>query len=98
MSQDKNNLRDEMAEKCTQELVGPIIIQEDKRDFSLHKAGFVKGWDAHEANFEEKKSAILKVCDGHTDLMWSAKIISILLNCDFRDAKEEITKWKTSRV
>lgn len=42
----------------------------------------------------KKLNDILKVCEGHEDLMWSAKIIGIILDCDFRDAKTELEKRK----
>lgn len=31
----------------------------------------------------------IRYCLGNTDYMWAAKMISIVLNCDFRDAKEK---------
>jgi len=40
------------------------------------------------------QNEILKICKGHEDLMWSAKIIGIILECDFRDAKQKIEDLK----
>ena len=40
------------------------------------------------ARLREKEKQILNVCTGNTEYMWSAKIVSILLDCDFRDAKQ----------
>lgn len=39
---------------------------------------------------EEKINKVLKYCKGKTDYVWAATIVSILLNCDFRDAKETL--------
>lgn len=35
-----------------------------------------------------KTKSILDYCYGHLDKMWASHIVGILLNCDFRDAKE----------
>lgn len=43
-------------------------------------------------DFYKKFDEILKVCEGNEQFMWSAKIISIILDCDFRDAKAELAK------
>lgn len=40
-----------------------------------------------------KHKEILEVCKGHEQLMWSAKIISILLGCDFRDSKQKLEEY-----
>jgi hypothetical protein len=34
-----------------------------------------------------QKKAVVEYCYDHLDIMWSAKIVGILLGCDFRDAK-----------
>ena len=42
--------------------------------------------------YDELRARILNVvkyCRPHTDKMWAASIIGILLNCDFRDAELE---------
>jgi hypothetical protein len=36
---------------------------------------------------------IVKYCAPHADNMWAAKIISIVLDCDFRDAKREAERY-----
>ena len=36
---------------------------------------------------------VLKYCEPHTDQMWSASIVSILLGCDFRDSKATLEKY-----
>lgn len=33
---------------------------------------------------------VLKYCKPHTEMMWAASIIAIILDCEFRDSKEEI--------
>jgi hypothetical protein len=49
----KNNLHEmfesrmnELAAKCTTELVGPIIVKQDKREYGLHERGFKMGYAA----------------------------------------------------
>lgn len=49
--------------------------------------------NATEAN-EEK---ILDYCEPHLDEMWAANIVGILLDCDFRNAKEHLAAWKDKR-
>lgn len=40
----------------------------------------------------EKLSAILEVCKEHLHLMWAAKIVAIILECDFRDCTQKINE------
>jgi len=35
---------------------------------------------------------VLEYCEPHLDDMWAARIVGCLLNCDFRDAKEQLKK------
>jgi hypothetical protein len=35
-----------------------------------------------------KRHAVIEYCYDHLDKMWAAKVVSILLGCDFRNAKE----------
>lgn len=37
---------------------------------------------------------VLNYCKPHIDQMWAAKIVSTLLECDFRDVKSELEKIK----
>jgi len=39
---------------------------------------------------ENQKKEILKFCTPHLDQMWAARVVSILLDCDFRDAQEAL--------
>ena len=39
---------------------------------------------------ENNIDKVLAYCQPHTEMMWSALIISMLLNCDFRDSKEKV--------
>jgi len=39
-------------------------------------------------DFEIKKLEVIQYCYPHLEKMWAAKIVGILLDCDFRDAKE----------
>lgn len=41
---------------------------------------------------------VLDFCYENYQYMWAAKIASILLNCDFRDAKQEIESYRKVRV
>lgn len=36
---------------------------------------------------------ILEICKPHTDQMWSAKIISIILECDFKDCRAVLKEY-----
>ena len=38
---------------------------------------------------KEQVKEILLYCRPHLDKMWAASIVSMLLDCDFRDAKEK---------
>lgn len=55
-------------------------------------SGWKQGFERGQNSNDEKTNAILKVCQGNEQYMWSAKIISIILDCDFRDAKQELEK------
>jgi hypothetical protein len=37
---------------------------------------------------EQKIVEVIEYCLPHTEKMWAAKIISILLNCDFKESKQ----------
>jgi len=50
--------------------------------------------DAEEFN---KLEEILKVCMPHLEYMWAAKIVGIILDCDFRDSRQELKKYWGSR-
>jgi hypothetical protein len=56
-------------------------------------------WQDAEHNLMDsltKTKAVVEYCYDHLDKMWAAKVTSILLGCDFRDAKEhadEFFKW-----
>jgi len=45
------------------------------------------------ADFREaQRQAILEYCQPHLDQMWASTIAGILLECDFRDAKQKLLK------
>lgn len=46
------------------------------------------------AQLELRIEKALNYCEPHTDSMWSAMIVSILLDCEFRDAKESLKNHK----
>jgi hypothetical protein len=37
-----------------------------------------------------KHKAVIEYCEPHLDQMWAARIVGILLGCDFGDAKENL--------
>lgn len=50
---------------------------------------------------EAAKNDVIRYCYPNTEIFWAAKIIGILLNCDFRDSLEEakeylqkVSEWK----
>jgi lysyl-tRNA synthetase class I len=42
---------------------------------------------------EESKKQTLIYCRDYLEYMWAANTASLLLNCDFRDSKEELEKF-----
>lgn len=42
---------------------------------------------------EKREQAVLKYCNGHTQEMWAATIVGILLECDFRDATQKLQEY-----
>lgn len=40
-----------------------------------------------------KQLEILEYCNGHTNQMWAANIVGIILECDFRDAREKLRDY-----
>ena len=42
---------------------------------------------------QKVQDKILNICEGYTELMWSAKIISVILDCDFRDSKQALNDY-----
>lgn len=38
-------------------------------------------------DYMDRRREVLEYCYDHLDKMWAAKVASILLDCDFRDAK-----------
>ena len=55
-------------------------------------SGFCEGDDTEEKD-REKIEEILKVCMPHLEYMWAAKIVGIILDCDFRYSKQELKKY-----
>lgn len=62
------------------------------KDYERLQASFISLREEY-IELENKINDVLKVCKPHTDFMWSAKIISILLGCDFRDAKNQVDNF-----
>lgn len=44
-----------------------------------------------------KFASVLNYCEGHTDEMWAATIVAILLDCDFRESSRALKSWKDRR-
>lgn len=67
---------------------------------SVHREvrdGFKAGIQWRDQNPSPKVLAVLDYCEPHLDKMWAAAIVGILLNCDFRNAKEHLKAWKDKR-
>lgn len=43
---------------------------------------------------DKKKMAIVEYCLVHIEFMWSARILSFLFDCDYRDAEKIAVTWK----
>jgi hypothetical protein len=46
---------------------------------------------------EFKINRVLIYCEKHLDLMWAATIVGELLECDFKDSKEQLKKYWRSK-
>jgi hypothetical protein len=58
-------------------------------DYEIRETYFIAGTIALEKQHQE----ILEYCRPHTDQMWAANIVSIILGCDFRDATPTLAKY-----
>jgi hypothetical protein len=77
------------SKKQEEEIVS--MIKRDQDPDSIH----VIEHAALEAE-KQKIDAVLKYCEGNTEIMWAATIVGILLNCEFRDAKAALAKYRGS--
>jgi hypothetical protein len=59
-------------------------------------SGLCDGDDTEEKD-REKIEEILKYCMPHLKYMWAAKIVGIILDCDFRDSRQELKKYWEER-
>lgn len=50
-----------------------------------------------EYDVTEKEHEILEYCKDHTDKMWAATIVGIILDCEFMDAPIEIKRYFNER-
>ena len=41
-----------------------------------------------------KMRQILLYCEPYLDQMWAAVVVGILLDCDFKDAKQIVSEWR----
>jgi len=44
--------------------------------------------------FTRKDREILEYCEPYMEYFWASRIVGILLDCDFKDAKTELNKFK----
>lgn len=42
---------------------------------------------------QEQIDEILKICNNNTHYMWGAKIVSIILKCDFRESPIKLREY-----
>lgn len=63
---------------------------------SVHceKCGQAKYLPALTEELDARIEKALTYCEPHVDQMWAATVVGVLLNCDFRDAKIEIAKYR----
>lgn len=45
----------------------------------------------------KKREEVIRYCLPHVEMMWAASIIGILLDCDFRDAKQAAEAYLEAR-
>lgn len=79
---------DEVNDKCVGEALGSAIIE--NRIYYKEAGNFP-------SKEQEKLTDIIRYCAPHADNMWAATIISKILDCDFRDAKQE-AEWLLSAL
>lgn len=60
----------------------------DTTDDMEAMSGMIQDEDDEFEDFEIKRRAVIECCYDHIDKMLAARVVSILLGCDFRDAKE----------
>jgi hypothetical protein len=53
---------------------------------------YEQGLKVGRAEMPKKIEEIVNYCSPHLDEMWAARIVSILIGCDFRDASGELAK------
>ena len=58
------------------------------------KEAFISGYETKNERLNLTFHNILIYCEPHMDQMWAASIVGILLECEFRDAKNELEKYK----
>ena len=49
--------------------------------------------DNEDLDYTDQELQVLEYCRPHTDQMWAATIVAIILQCDFRDAKEKLKNF-----
>ena len=59
---------------------------------SEYVRGYEQGLKVGRAEMPKKIEEIVNYCAPHLDEMWAARIVSILIGCDFRDASGELAK------
>lgn len=83
----------EKAALAYAEEIGGIFAQCDQHDiFRAFLAGAANERELAKG-LEDK---ILNFCNDNENMkyMWAVKIVSLILDCDFRDAKVALAKWR----
>lgn len=86
----KEQFRNELessSQRYWTEMYDGVWIEDEE---SAHEWGFTDGVLCGMS----QKNDVLKYCEPHLHLMWAATIIGIILNCDARDSKQELEKYK----
>lgn len=65
-------------------------MSDDSDDMEAY-SGLVDGDD--EQDIDLRIQEVLLYCKPHLDKMWAAKVVSILLDCDFRECKDVLNEY-----
>lgn len=65
----------------------------DSSDDMEFYSGYLDDDDSDYDDMILKRHMVLTYCEPHLDKMWAAKIVGILLGCDFRDSKDHLEMY-----
>lgn len=72
-----------------------IEIIQDAIFFELHTINKeITHLKAENEKLKQKQLRVINYSKDKLDQMWAATVVSVLLDCDFRDAKEVVKKWE----